>query len=493
MFWADKLLENVKGPQVVEDAWTPSGIVHMGSLKGPVIHDVLFKILEERGQEAKFLYGFDDFDPIDGLPAELQESLGKYMGVLISIAPAPSGNGSFGDFYGGKMKALLDQLDVKPEIYKTSEVYQSGKFDDAIRIVLDNVGKVRKVYAEIYKKEIDKDWFPFQVICPNCGKLGTTKVTDWDGKEVSFECSPDLVKWAKGCGEKGKLSPFGGNGKMPWKVEWAAAWYTFGVTIEGAGKDHGSAGGSYDVAMQILKDVFGKPQPLKLVYEFFLSSGKKMSSSKGVGMNGEELLEVLPPQVARFLMIKTPPNQQVEFNPHGTLVIPKLFDDYQRAEGEKEGDLSRAFALSQIGGKEKVPSVRFSVLAQWVQMPNMEEEIKKAGAENWAKYAKVWVEKYAPEEEKFIVQKELPEETKNLSVEQKKYLSTLSGKLDTKDAEGLQTGIYDLSKQLDIPSKDAFSSIYISLLGKDHGPKAAWLILSLDKDFVKNRFKEASK
>ncbi len=492
MFWADKLLENVKGPQVVEDAWTPSGSVHMGSLKGPVIHDVLFKILKEKEQEAKFIYGFDDFDPIDGLPPELTDSHSKYLGVPISIAPSPDGSGSFGDYFGNKMETLLDQLDVKPEVYKTSEVYKSGKFDDAIKIVLDNADKVRKVYAEIYKKEIDKDWFPFQVICPACGKLGTTKVTGWDGKEVSFECLSDLVKWAKGCGEEGKISPFGGNGKMPWKVEWAAAWYTFGVTIEGAGKDHGSAGGSYDVAMQIVKDVFGKPQPLKIVYEFFLSGGKKMSASKGIGMNGEELLEVLPPQVARFLMIKTPPNQQVEFNPYQTLIIPKLFDDYQKASLEKDTDLARAFELSQIGETEKVPSVRFQVLAQWVQMPNMEEEISKEGLEAWAKYARVWVEKYAPEEEKFEVKKELPDGIKGLSADQKKYLLVLAEKLDNKNAEEFQTEIYELSKELETPSKDAFASIYISLLGKDHGPKAAWLILSLDKEFVKKRFEEAS-
>ncbi len=492
MFWADKLLENIKGSQVVEDAFTPSGIVHMGSLKGPVIHDVIFKILKEKGEDVKFIYGLDDFDPIDGLPSDLAK-LEQYMGVPISIAPSPDGNGSFGDYYGSKMKSLLDQLGVKPEIYKTSEIYKTGKFDDAIKVVLDKVDKVRKVYAEIYKKEIDKNWFPFQVLCPNCGKLGTTKVTGWDGKEVSFECLSDLVKWAKGCGEKGKMSPFRGNGKMPWKVEWAAAWYTFGVTIEGAGKDHGSAGGSYDVAMQILEEVFEKKKPLKLVYEFFLSGGKKMSSSKGIGVNGEDLLEVLPPQIARFLMIKTDPNQQVEFNPYGTLIIPKLFDDYQKASLEKEGDMARAFDLSQTGETEKVPSVRFQVLAQWVQMPNMEDEIKKEGLEAWAKYAKVWIEKYAPDDEKFSVQKELPQKTSSLSVDQKKYLAALAEKLDNSNAEKFQTEIYELSKQLEVPSKDAFASIYISLLGKDHGPKAAWLILSLDKQFVKKRFEESSK
>ena len=79
MFWADKLLENNSGKQIVNDSWTPSGIIHMGSLKGPVIHDTLFLILKEKGADVKFMYGFDDFDPIDGLPPDLKDSHSKYL------------------------------------------------------------------------------------------------------------------------------------------------------------------------------------------------------------------------------------------------------------------------------------------------------------------------------------------------------------------------------------------------------------------------------
>ena len=43
---------------------------------------------------------------------------------------------------------------------------------------------------------------------------------------------------------------------------------------------------------------------------------------------------------------------------------------------------------------------------------------------------------------------------------------------------------------MNIPSKDAFAAIYLSLIGKDHGPKAGWLVLSLETKFVKKRFEE---
>lgn len=491
MFWADALVAERKGNELINDSWTPSGIVHMGSLKGPVLHDTLYRIFKQRNQEVKFLYGFDDADPIDGLPPDLQSSHSQYLGIPLYLAPGPNGKGTFGDYFGDKMKVLLDALGIQLEIYKTSTLYKNGTFNKAITYVLDNAEKVRQVYSRIYKKEIASDWYPLQVICPNCGKIGTTKVTSWKGKKVAFSCEPTLVRWAQGCNTKGNISPLNGNAKMPWKVEWAAKWWTFGITIEGAGKDHASKGGSYDVAIQICKDVFQKDPPLQFAYEFFLTGGKKMSSSKGVGLTGEELLEVLGPERSRFLMLKTPPNQTVEFTPYNTDAIPKVFDDYQHAAVSEIEDERRPYELSQVNSIEKVPSIRFFTFAQWVQMPNMEEEIRKEDLEGWAKYARAWVEKYAPESEKFLVQERLPEETKNLSDKQKAFLQKIAGELDKKwSPEDFQTNLYSWAKELDLSSKNAFTAIYTALIGKDHGPKAAWLILSLDKDFVTKRFTE---
>lgn len=495
MFWADKLLENREGKEWINDSWTPSGIVHMGGLKGPVIHDALFRILKDQGKEVKYTFGFDDFDPIDGLPPELQKSHDKYMGVPISIAPSPDGKDTFGEFYGNKMRALFTTLGIKAEIYLSSKYYKKGIYNEAIKFVLNNADKIRKVYEDMYKKPIKSDWYPLQIICPYCGKLGTTKVINWDGREVEYICSPDLVKWAKGCNHKGKISPLNGNAKMPFKVEWAAKWWTFGVTIEGAGKDHASAGGTYDIARKILRDVFKKDPPLKLPYEFFLSGGKKMSSSKGLGLNGEELLDVLPPQLTRFLMIKTEPNRAVEFEPKGTDIIPKIYDDYQKAANsyfDKTNDeIARIFELSQTESIQKPPQIRFSSLAQLVQMPNMQDEIKKQKLEEWTSYAKIWLEKYAPDSEKFLVQQQLPDTAKDLSDLQKKYLKKITELLDKNlDGEEFQKELYELSKQINLPPKEAFAAIYKSLIGKDHGPRAAWLILSLEKKFIIKRFNE---
>lgn len=493
MFWADKILENRTGKEIINDSWTPSGIIHMGGLKGPVIHDTLYKILKNKKADVHFMFGFDDFDPIDGLPADLQKTHQEYMGVPISNAPAPDGSGTFGEYYGNKMRALFNELEIEGEIYLGSDYYKKGIYNESIKFVLDNAENIKKVYEQTYSKTIPSGWYPLQVVCPNCGKLGTTKVIHWDGSQVKYVCSPDLVKWAKGCGAEGSISPLNGNAKMPFKVEWAVKWHVFGVTIEGAGKDHASAGGTYDIARKILRDVFKKEPPLKLPYEFFLWNGKKMSSSKGLGLTGEELLEVLSPSVARFLMIKTEPNRAVEFNPKETEIIPKLYDEYQKSgvafHKPEESENARAFELSQIKKSEKLPSLRFSVIAQLVQMPNMQDKISEENLKDWARYAKIWIEKYAPESEKFIIQKELPPAALKLSDLQKKFLSEASLLLDKNwTGEELQKELYELSKNINLSPKDAFSAVYAVLIGKDHGPRAAWLILSLEKEFIKNRF-----
>ena len=77
------------------------------------------------------------------------------------------------------------------------------------------------------------------------------------------------MKWAIGCGYEGKVSPFNGTGKLMWKVDWPAHWKTVGITVEGAGKDHSSAGGSRDMAVQILKDVYNYPNPYDIPYGKF--------------------------------------------------------------------------------------------------------------------------------------------------------------------------------------------------------------------------------
>ncbi len=500
MFWADKIAQDIINskkhlPYWVDDMKTPSGFAHVGSLMGPIIHSMIFRALKDAGKEVTTTFIINDFDPADDLLPEIRGTHEKYLGISLKMAPSPDPKyKSMADLFGTDFINAIRSFGVEAKILSSWEMYHAGKFDGVIREALDNAEKIQDIYQKVSgSQKKASGWLPFQVICENCQKLGTTKVFAWDGEKVSYTCEPNLVKWAQGCGHKGKISPFGGTGKLPWKVDWAAHWKVMGVTIEGAGKDHASKGGSYDIAMTLCKEVFHYESPFRLPYEFILIGGKKMSSSKGLGLKAHDLIKILPPSIGRFLYAKSGIKSQNNFDPMDKNAIPVLFDDYQKAAyayfNKGDNDLARAFELSQVGQIQKPPAIRFSVLAQWIQMPNMQEQIIKEGLEEWATYARTWIENYAPESEKFLVQQELPEVAKNLSEAQKKYLQRITKELEKNwDGEELQKALFEISKELNIPSKEAFAAIYLALIGKNHGPKAGWLILSLDKKFIQERF-----
>ena len=329
MFWADKLATGVQGDQVVNDSKTPSGRVHVGSLRGVVIHDVIYRALKRAGKPVKFLFGVDDYDALDTVPKYLEkEKFSPYLGFPLCNVPSPENTATdYAKYFMGEFLNVFEYLGVKPELYYLRDLYRSGKLNQYIDIFLKNAHLVREAYKEVSKADRPDNWYPFQIICEKCGKIATTLVTDYNGSDVFYTCKPDATNWVAGCGHSGWISPFDGNGKLPWKVEWVAKWDLLGVTIEMAGKDHSQKGGSRDVANAICRKVLQKKAPFHSPYEFILVNGTKMSSSKGVGSSAKEISELLPPELLRFLMLRTQPKSVINFAPNYE-TITRLFRDY---------------------------------------------------------------------------------------------------------------------------------------------------------------------
>lgn len=521
MYWADNLAKTIiesgkYSPFWVDDMKTPSGHAHVGSLLGPVLHSLVYRALKDAGSKSTFTFVINDFDAVDGLSKDLEEKFSKYMGFPLKNVPSPNPDfKNMADYFADDFIKSFRSLGVEAKTLSSWDMYHEGKFDEMIRLALDNSEKIQDIYQKISgSQKKQKGWLPFQVICPNCGKLGTTRVFEWDGKEVSYKCEPELVKWAKGCGHEGKISPFGGNGKLPWKVDWAAHWKVIGVTVEGAGKDHASAGGSYDIAMAISKEVFKYPQPFRLPYEFILIGGRKMSTSKGLGIKAHDLVQIMPSEVGRFLFARHNYKKQSNFDPVGTMAIPDLFDEYDKGwqlyNLGQESDLARTFELSQIDKlPDKNPNLflpRFRVVANYLQQPSMDivhqfetEKGSKLTSEESrilkerSKYAAIWNENYAPEEYRLEMTSSLPEEARNLNRDQKKFLSEAIHLIEEgKKPEDLQQELYDLSKTLKLQTKTAFASIYLAFLGRESGPKAGWFLSQYPKKKVVERLEAAS-
>ena len=512
MHWTDKLLANVTGPQVINDSKTPSGRVHVGSLRGVLIHDAVFRVLREKGVPVEYRFGVDDYDPVDEIPHGMDEDFEDFRGYPLCNAPAPPGSDAtdMAEHFMGEFWGVFKDLGVEVTRYRMRDIYRIGQFNEAIDTILNSVDIVRDAYIKVSKTSRDlSNWYPFQTICENCGRIGTTEVHSYDGKEVTYTCHPDMVSWARGCGHKGKVSPFDGRGKLPWKLEWVAKWNGFPVTIEGAGKDHSTKGGSRDVASMCLRRIFRGEPPLNIPYEFFLVGGAKMSSSKGLGVSARDMADFLPPECLRFLLLKSPPNRPVNFTPNEMYTI-KLFNEVDRFHSgvhsdKANDDMRRLWGLTALWDDGPYFDANFQLVSTIVQMPHLnlaaEIEKQKGGPLNEVEQrqlarrvqsANFWLDTFAEESERTVLQKSLPASAADLSVTQRAFLNRLAGALEDCEWESvaLQNMIFEVARCTPIKQPKAFNAIYRVVLDRDAGPKAGNLLAFLDPDFVRTRFAE---
>lgn len=478
---------------------TPSGRVHIGSVRAFLTHAFIYRALLDKKQEVVFSYVLEDHDPFDKIPSYIDvEKYAEHLGKPLYRVPSPErGFKSYGDRWAQEYIDIFKYLGVEVEIIWGSELYLSGKMNELIKICLDKAEKVRDIYRELYDQIKPEDWLPINMVCEKCGKLSTTRAYKWDDGFVYYKCEFNQVGWTEGCGFEGKAEPINGRAKLPWKVEWPCKWKVVGVTVEGAGKDHMSDGGSHDFAKLMCENVIDYEVPFAFSHEFFLARGRKMSSSKGVGSSALEISKILPAYLMKFAIARVRYSQAINFDPAG-MTIPDLFDAFDEAAemfwNRSGDDRSRTFELSQADNsyKNKLFLPRFRDVAKYMQDPKVDMVSKfekekndkltreeKLVLDEREMYAKIWLADYAPDSLVFKISENLPVELKQLSDEQLSYLRRVNELLhgNVSDSDELQQQLYDLSREVDLPVRLAFQAIYLILLGKTHGPKAAWLIL----------------
>jgi lysyl-tRNA synthetase class 1 len=527
MDWADELAASVSGPQVVNDSKTPSGTVHVGSLRGPVILDVIVRALRRNGIETTLLYGVDDMDPMDAQALLTPDAVDHEMGRPLAHVPDQSADGhdSYARHHAQIFIDIFAGLGIHPDrYYWMSDIYPTGAVDPFIRTALDRAATVREIYRRVANVQHSDAWHPLSVVCENCGKIGTTIVTKWDGERVFYECRPDLVTWARGCGHSGWVSPFGGRAKLPWNLEWAAQWSLFGVTIEPSGKDLSTAGGSRDRSDAIAREVFEREPPLNVPYEFLNIGGKKMSTSRGRGAAAHTIAEVIPPEQLRFLFIRPRPNHVIEFEPEGSDAIPRLFDEFDRfaaatAGKEVRGEIAPSYAATfafslldphaDVAAEAAAYRPAFAHLALLLQIPNVDlvarVEAEKGSAltererrilEERVSAARAWLDTYAPERAIVAIPDTLPAEAVGaLDDDQRRFLGTLATSADRvslSSGEEWQNLIFTVALEHDLPNGKAFAALYAAFLGRTNGPRAGWLLASLDPEFVIRRLRQAA-
>ena len=397
---------------------------------------------------------------------------------------------------------MLPLVGVSPEYIYQAERYQKSTYAQGIRTALEKREVIRSILDEHRSTPLADDWMPVSVFCTSCWK-DSTKVTAWDGEwAITYRCNS--------CGHEETLDlRTTGAAKLPWRVDWPMRWSYEDVDFEPAGKEHHSAGGSFDTAHRIVQEVYGSDPPVTFKYDFISIKGMggKISSSKGNVVSLEDVLEVYQPEVVRYLFAGTRPN--AEFAISFDLDVLKIYEDYDKTEriyfgieevGEKRREKeARIYELSQVDSvpASPPPQVSFRHLCNLLQINignvdtivglygDLDEEQKRRlrvrAACAWA-----WITKHSPEDFRFRVR--TPDdpavEVDDVQRAALVLLRERVGRLEELDEKGLADELYRVAEEAKLEPKELFRISYRVLIASDKGPRLASFIFTLGKERV---------
>ncbi len=485
--------ERPKDSYVLESGITPSGFVHAGNFRELFTTWIVGEALRRAGKDVTVQHVWDDMDRFRKVPAGIPEEWKEYIGMPVSRVPDPWGcHWSYADHFESLFEEEIEKLGLDVRFVRAREFYGSGAFADLIKKACEKREEIRTILNKYREqaggKPLDETWWPVQIYCESCGK-DTTTVIAWDGKYT--------FKYRCACGYEGYADARKGNVKLRWRVDWPARWVYFGVDFEPGGKDHLAAGSSWDTGKEIVR-ILGGERPLTLMYEWVGVKGLgEMHGSKGNVVLISDLLEIYEPEVLLFLYARYRPNKKIELD-FGWDVI-RQYDTFDKAEEDYfkgvVNDLTQAYDLVVKEKKER-KRVPFRILVTLVQIPglNIQEALRRMGREfdesleERIRRAKVWVEKYAPEDAKFKILDKPPEI--QIPENERRALEDVARIIEEGvDAETLHNRLHEIPERFGVDKKRFFALIYTLFLGKEKGPRASTLLLGLPKDFVLRRLR----
>lgn len=330
--WADIAARRVVAahpdvdPIVLAAGITPSGVVHVGNFREVMTVDLVARALRDQGVSIRFIYSWDDFDVFRKVPVDApqQDMLEKNLRRSVADVPDPFGaTDSYASHHIEQFESSLTPLGIAPEFIRQSRSYREGRYAEGIRKALEEADTIRAVLDEFRSTPLPKTWLPLAGFCGACGR-----------DEVDFSWDQD---WAveivcRDCGERTNVDlRKGGDVKLPWRIDWPMRWAYEGVCFEPGGKDHSSAGGSYDTAKKIVGPVYDGTAPEYVAYDFvrLKGFGGKISSSAGRVTTVADCLRIFEPEMLRWIFASQRPNS--EFQISFDLDVIKLYEDYDRA------------------------------------------------------------------------------------------------------------------------------------------------------------------
>ncbi len=489
---AEQVIEEKEEPYIITGGMTTSGPVHFGTLCEVLFPQAIKIALEKKGKKATYYFVADILDAFDSVPAsamQYEKELSPHLGKPLCDVPDPTGKSrSFGDYYLDEARVLMKKFGVDAIVLRANEEYDSGKYDEYAIFYMEHLEETRKIVEDSSGKSEKKDWSPIMPICENCGRVSTTRVTHYKAGQFEYSCDKD-VKYTKGCGFFGKGCISERNYKLTWRLDWPTRKMIMKTSIEGAGMDHHTKGGSVDTSNAIIRQLFKKEPPIEYKYGFILFNGKKYSKSKGTGMGITDISSLLPPEVIKYMLLLPEWEENVDIVPTSERFLETIYKFETASKIDPETpDISRADRKKAIAFGLCTPKLAWKasfldvllyhqLYSDWNKVAELTGD--HDGVAYLRPYIEEWVKRdFLPEDYRFKYQPGAHTPGDNV----KKAIALLNPGMD---ALAIHNAIHDFASQNGIETKTMFCELYQALIGKERGPRAGKLIAALGVERVK--------
>lgn len=544
--WLDKIAKTIIDRETklqrptniinVESGLGASGIPHIGSLGDAVRAYGISMALQNFGYNSRLIAFSDDFDGLRKVPFGLPDWLNDHICKPVSSIPDPFGDchKSYGDHMSGLLLEGLDACGIKYEFRSGTQTYKSGVLNDQTHNILINSQKIGNRISESTGQQKYTKYLPYFPLCEHCNRLYVANALEYYHLEqkISYECSGNIIgkKQVEGCGHRGESKISAGNGKLAWKVEFAARWQAFDIRFEAFGKDIMD---SVKINDWISEEILRYSHPVHAKYEMFLDKGgKKISKSAGNVLTPQMWLKYGTPESLLLLLFK-----RISGTRHvGIDDIPQLMDEYDLYEDiyfgkVKEQNESKRIKLTgvyeyinHLKPPQGLSSVHipYRILIQQAGLfnnQNIENNISLQVLERLKKYGmikepdftdpillkkillaikwvsdKVDIDAFGENEQepyKFVLNKEQKNIVRGISTDLKNLESTISktgslsqdARKDDSDSEVIaqqvQSIIFNYAKSNGFAPKEIFKLFYRILINADKGPRLGNYIVDL--------------